>query len=127
MSRDRWQPAVGFPYDSKSITLNVPATSGVYALFAFGVCLYVGESDDICGSLLEVYDRAKPCLKEKHVTHFTFELVPAEAREKRQRDRIRALRPGCNLRTGSPDCSHCSLAQEYDPAGVLEIREAQRR
>jgi hypothetical protein len=122
MNKDRWQPLVGFPYDPKSITLNAPPFSGVYALFAFGVCVYVGESDDICAGILEVCTRAKPCLKEKHVTHFTFELVPPETRARRQRDRIRALRPGCNLRTGSPDCSHCSLAQEHDPTGVLEFR-----
>jgi hypothetical protein len=55
MNRTRWRPLGGFTYDRITITRHVPAKSGVYAVFGFEVCVYVGESDDICANLLEHY------------------------------------------------------------------------
>jgi hypothetical protein len=104
--------------------MDIPAKSGVYGLFAFGACVYVGQSDEICASLLEHYDAERPCPKEKHLTHFIFELVSPETRARRQRDRTQTFRPCCNLRTGSSDCSRCRFGGENDPTGLLTIGEA---
>ena len=86
--------------------------SGVYTLFAFGVCVYVGESDDICATLLEHYYEYDPWLNDKEITHFTFELAPPEVRRALLTDRIQQLRPTCTQRSGSSKDFHCPPAKK---------------
>jgi hypothetical protein len=100
-----------FSYTLGTITRNAPVVSGVYTLFGRGECLYVGESDDICASLLEHYYNYNPCLNDKEITHFTFDLVPSNVRGALLIDRIRQLDPNCTPRAGSPRCPHCRSAQ----------------
>jgi hypothetical protein len=126
METNGWQSLVGFPYDPKTIAWQAPTTSGVFRLFAFGLCVYVGESDDLQASLLDIYHGDRSCLKEMHLTHFTFETVPPETRAARRRDLIRASRPCCNLRTGGPACRLCRLGQDDDTAGLLSIDQTRR-
>ncbi|HSB82508.1 MAG TPA: hypothetical protein VLM91_27345 [Candidatus Methylomirabilis sp.] len=90
------------PYDLHTITQNVPPQSGVYAIFSSSECLYIGASDDVCASLLGIYFEDEPHLSDKHLTHFSFDLVSSGDRGARQTDRIRELRPVCNLRMGVP-------------------------
>src|SRR5574341_2290463 len=106
-----------FAYDLHTITRNAPPTSGVYAIFSPSECIYVGASDDVCASLLEIYYEDQPCLNDRHLTQFSIDLVPAEAREARKTERIRQLRPVCNLHMGSPECNHCRLAVENRKGG----------
>ena len=87
-----------FTYDLHTIIRNAPPMSGVYAIFSHSECLYVGASDDVCASLLEIYYEDHPCLNDKYLAHFTFDLVPPEVRGPRQTDRIRELRTMCNLK-----------------------------
>lgn len=108
-----------YVYTLDTITRNAPPMSGVFMLFTRGTCVYIGESDDVCAGLLELYYEDNPCLNDKDITHFTFDLVPRESRQARQLDRIREFRPGCNLRTGSLDCGQCAVAQRFDP-GLLQ-------
>ena len=110
-----------FTYDLDSITRNAPPTSGVYAIYSYDTCVYVGEGDDICSGLLEIFFEANPCLAEKHLTHFTCEVAPPEVRLGRKRDRIHELAPGCNLGTGSPNCKDCRLAQGSDAGGLVRV------
>lgn len=126
METNRWQSPLGFPYDPKTIAWNAPTASGVFCIFAFGLCVYVGESDDIQADLLDIYHGDRSCLKEMHLTHFTFEAVPPEARAARRRALIRASRPCCNLRTGGPDCRLCRLGQDDDTAGLLSTDRGPR-
>ena len=91
------------PYDLHTITQNAPPQSGIYAIFSPSECLYIGASDDICASLLEIYYEDQPHLHDKHLSHFSFDLVSSGDRGARQTDRIRELRPVCNLRMGSPE------------------------
>lgn len=107
-----------FTYTLDTISRNAPPLSGVYTLFSRGTCVYVGESDDVCAGLLEVYYEDNACLNDKEVTHFIFDLVPPESRVARLTERIREFRPYCNLRTGGPACSQCRLGQGLD-AGQL--------
>jgi hypothetical protein len=100
-----------FTYDLHTIIQKAPPMSGVYAIFSRGECLYVGASVDICASLLEIYYENQPCLNDNHLTHFSFDLDPPEVRGARLTDRIRELRPVCNLRAGSPECRRCRLSQ----------------
>ena len=114
----------GFPYDLDSITRNAPPTSGVYAIYSYETCVYVGEGDDICSGLLEIFFEANPCLAERHLTHFTCEVAPPDARVGRSRDQIRALGPLCNLGTASPQCRDCRLAQGSDGGGLMRVPNA---
>lgn len=91
-----------FAYDLHSITHYAPPLSGVYAIFSPSECLYVGASDDICASLLEIYYEDQPHLNDRHLSHFSFDLVPPDDRGGRQTDCIRELQPVCNLRMGIP-------------------------
>lgn len=88
------------PYDLHTITQNAPPLSGVYAIFSPSECLYVGASDDICASLLEIYYEDQPWLNDEYLAHFSFDLVSPDGRGARQTDRIRELQPVCNLRMG---------------------------
>ena len=113
-----------FPYDLDTITRHAPPKSGVYAIYSREQCLFVGEADDICSGLLEIFFDANPCLAEKHLTHFTCEVAPPDARVDRSRDQIHALGPMCNLGTASPQCRDCRLAQGRDGGGLVRVPNA---
>jgi hypothetical protein len=111
----------GFGYELPSIIQNAPTQSGIFAIFSWEQCLFVGESEDICASLLEIFYEANPCLTRKHLTHFIFELAPPESRVVRLKERIRELEPACNLGMGSPDCKYCRLAQGIGQGGLIRV------
>ena len=90
------------PYDLQTITQKVPPQSGVYAIFSPSECLYIGASDDVCASLLGIYFEDQPHLSDKHLTHFSFDLISSGDRGAQQRERIRELRPVCIQRIGAP-------------------------
>jgi len=115
------QAPSGFTYNLDTITRNTPPTSGVYAIYSYDTCVYVGEGDDICSGLLEIYFDANPCLAERHLTHFTFEVARPEFRIGRTREQIHALGPVCNLGTGSPQCKDCRLAQGSEVGGLVRV------
>jgi len=50
--------SVRFNYELYSITRNAPPLSGVDVIYSRAECIYVGESDDVCASLLEHYFEA---------------------------------------------------------------------
>jgi excinuclease UvrABC nuclease subunit len=64
-----------FPYDLKTIIRNAPPRPGVYSVFSQAECVYVGNSDDVCAGLLEVYFEDNPRLNDKDITHFSFEVI----------------------------------------------------
>jgi hypothetical protein len=116
------QPSTGkLVYTLDTITRNAPVISGVYALHSREACLYVGESDDICASLLEHYYVYTPCLNDKEITHFTFDLASSEVRRALLIDRIRQLSPTCNQRMEPSRDSRCSPAQDYSPSSPLSM------
>lgn len=110
-----------FGYELQSIIQNAPTESGIFAIFSWDQCLFVGESEDICASLLEIFYEANPCLTRKNLTHFTFELAPPESRVVRLKERIRELEPACNLGVGSPDCKYCRLAQGIEQGALIRV------
>jgi hypothetical protein len=121
------QQATGkFAYILDTITRSAPVTSGVYTLFSRGACLYVGESDDICASLLEHYYVYNPCLNDKEITHFTFDLASPEVRRPLLIDRIQQLRPTGNQRTESSRNPHCLPAQDPSPSPPLAMAGTDR-
>ena len=106
------QSATMFAYELRSILANAPTTSGVYALYASSGCVYVGEAEDICANLLVHLHDDNPCLDRKDPRQFVFEVVPPEAREARQTELVRALRPACHHSGDSTECEDCSLARK---------------
>ena len=104
-----------FNYERQSIILNAPAHSGIFAIFAWNACVFVGEAADLCASLLTIYDAANPCLAHVDLTHFTVELVAAESRLERQAERIQELGPVCTLGVGSPEGRDARLALGSGP------------
>ncbi|HSC72137.1 MAG TPA: hypothetical protein VLH58_12335 [Candidatus Methylomirabilis sp.] len=114
----------GFTYDLDTITRNAPPVSGVYAIYSHETCVYVGEGDDVCSGLLEIFFEANPCLAERQLTHFTCEVTPPEARLGRKHEQIHALAPMCNLGTGSPKCRDCRLAQGSEGDGLVRVANA---
>ena len=99
-----------FTYELQSTIRNAPPHSGIFAIFSWETCVFVGGAADICASLLALYDAVNSCWTRAFLTHFTIELVAAESRVERQEERIRELRPVCNLGVGSADCGDCRLA-----------------
>ena len=115
------QTRTEFKYDLDSITQNAPPVSGVFMIYSWDACVFVGESDDICASLLEIYYEANPCLAKKHLTHFSFELAPPEARGTLQCECIGELGPACNLGQGLPECRDCHLRQWQGQGSVVRV------
>lgn len=114
------QQAMGtFAFALDTITQNAPVMSGVYALYSRGACLYVGESDDICASLLGHYYEDNPCLNDKEITYFTFDLGPPEVRASLLIDCIRQLGPTCNQQAGSSQNNNCPPVHEPSPCAPL--------
>ncbi|HYL82378.1 MAG TPA: hypothetical protein VEU07_16290 [Candidatus Acidoferrum sp.] len=101
-----------FAYVLDTITRKAPVMSGVYTLFSHEACLHVGESDDICASLLEHYYEYDPWLSDKEITHFSFDLAPPQMRGALLIDRIQQLGPTCAQRAGSSGDFHCPPAQK---------------
>lgn len=110
-----------FKYELDTVTRNAPTISGIFMIYSRNRCVYVGESDDICGSLLEIYFDANPCLAEQELTHFTFEPASPESRVHRQAECIREFGPACNLRAGFPDCGDCRLARGAEPHELVRV------
>jgi hypothetical protein len=106
-----------FTYELQSIIRNAPPHSGIFAIFAWETCVFVGEAADMCANLLALYDAANSFWTHAFFTHFTIELVASESRVKRQKERIRELGPVCNLGVGSLHCGDCSLASGRNPGG----------
>ncbi len=115
-----------FRYQLETITRNAPTISGIFMIYSRSRCVYVGESDDVCASLLEIYYEDNPCLNDKHLTHFSLDLVPPEARVARETERIREFGPICNLRRGSPDCGDCRYSRGTEPGRPLAVSGAPR-
>ena len=106
-----------FTYELQSIIRNAPPHSGIFAIFAWETCVFVGEAADVCASLLALHDAVNACWTRAFLTHFTIELVASESRVERQEERIREFGPVCNLGVGSLHCADCSLASGRIPGG----------
>lgn len=115
------QPPSKLTYDLDSITRNVPSVSGVFVIYSWDACVFVGESDDVCASLLEIYYEANPCLARNKLTHFTFELGPPDSRAGRQFECIQELGPACNLGQKSPECKDCRLRPWGGQGGMVRV------
>jgi hypothetical protein len=110
-----------FNYELQSIILNAPTHSGIFAIFAWDTCVFVGEAADIRASLLAIYDAANSRSIRANLTHFTVELVASESRLRRQEERIRELGLVCNLGVGSANSRDWPLVPGGVPGGWRRV------
>ncbi len=79
-----------------AIHQNVPASSGVYGISNAREWLYIGQTDDLQGSLLaHLEDLGTPLMKQLP-TGFVFELCEAAGRPARHGRLIREYKPTIN-------------------------------
>ena len=97
----------GHAYMERVVKAVVPAVSGVYGIYTrYGSqtdWIYVGESQDIQGRLLEHLQMKGPedkCIASHNPTGFTFDPVEGARRVARQDALIVELRPSCNQKLG---------------------------
>ena len=95
-----WMNRNGFPYSQLGITMNAWEASGVYGLYKEQQWIYIGETGDMRGRLLEHLGGDHPRIVAAMPTYFSYELHPAFKRVARQDALILELRPLCNARLG---------------------------
>jgi predicted GIY-YIG superfamily endonuclease len=87
------------PWSLSEILFQVPATSGIYAIWRHEVPVYVGETEDLLRRLLEHFKGNNECIAREHPTTFSFEVMSASSRATRQEALVREMRPICNSAT----------------------------
>ena len=85
-----------FAFGYRAIHDKAPKASGVYTIYTSRRWLYVGESDDIRGSLFGHLNERASCLARRGPLSFSFELVAPAQRVNRQQALVTALVPACN-------------------------------
>ena len=87
-------------YNRAAVDANVPATSGVYAVFRPREWIYIGESGDLPARMLQHLNGDNPRITQENPTGFQFEQVPEHQRVARQNHLIATLNPIANRRLG---------------------------
>ena len=78
--------------------MTAPRAPGVFGLY-HSTWVYVGESKDICETLLKHLNQHDSCVEQQAPTSFAFERVDApQARLVRWNQLILELQPVCNQR-----------------------------
>ena len=81
-----------------SVQKNAPALSGVYGLSNAREWIFVGETDNIRGTLIKHLQETHTPLLERGPTGFVFELCAPHNRPARQERLIQEYGPVCNRR-----------------------------
>jgi excinuclease UvrABC nuclease subunit len=84
-------------FTASNVWSAVPNVPGVYGIFEHGAWIYVGESANLRGRLLEHIADVGHEMHAHHPTHFVYEL--SEQRGPRHNQLIRECAPRCNQRT----------------------------
>ena len=87
-------------FNATSVQREAPACSGVYGLSDSREWIYVGESDNIQGCLLELLQdmSASELLRERTPTGFSFEICHPSSRVARQDRLVQEFKPVMNRR-----------------------------
>jgi hypothetical protein len=80
-------------FSAMSVRKNAPPLSGVYGLSSAREWIYVGQTDNIQGELMQHLAETATARQDPHPTGFTFELCPPETRVARQDRLVRELEP----------------------------------
>jgi hypothetical protein len=88
--------AVAHAFSNVSIRAHAPAVSGVYGISNSREWIYIGETDDIQGRLLEHLAESGTPIKGRLPTGFTFEVCERQVRPGRQDRLVLQYEPVCN-------------------------------
>jgi hypothetical protein len=84
-----------YMYTFEAVREKAPSASGVYTIFTPRRWVFVGESDDIRGSLMRHLNESSGSMTRFGPLSFSFELVPPAERVVRQKALIAELDPAC--------------------------------
>jgi len=79
-----------------AVETYAPGMSGVYGISNASEWIYIGETDNIRGSLLDHLREINTRLTKRQPTGFVFELCEEEQRSSRQHRLIGEYHPVCN-------------------------------
>ena len=84
------------PFTSVAIATYAPAAAGVYGISNAQEWIYIGQSDDIKGSLLEHLQDLTTSLMKHRPAGFVFEICRGAHRLARQDRLVQEYEPACN-------------------------------
>jgi hypothetical protein len=91
-----FDPLLPRPLTNRSIRTFAPAASGIYGITNAREWLYIGESDNIQGSILALLAETDTALMNQTPTGFVFELCEQARRPARQDRLVSEYEPSCN-------------------------------
>jgi hypothetical protein len=84
------------PFTSTAIRVYAPSAAGVYGISNSREWVFIGQTDNIQGALLDhLGDRQTPMMK-REPTGFVFEICGGSARPSRLDRLVTEYRPSCN-------------------------------
>lgn len=83
-------------FTAASIREHAPVVSGVYGISNAAEWIYIGESDNIQGALLDHLQNADSPLLKRKPTGFVFEACDRSRRPERQGRLVSEYEPVCN-------------------------------
>ena len=86
-------------FNQDAVQMYAPITSGVYGISNARQWLYIGESDNIQGSLLTHLQDRRTSLMKHEPTGFVFEVCEQARRASRQDRLVAEYGPSCNRLT----------------------------
>ena len=89
------------PLTAEGIQTYAPVTSGVYGISNAREWIYIGETNNIQGALLDHIRDRKAELMTRQPKGFVFELCDGERRLTRQSRLVEEYEPACNRRSPS--------------------------
>ena len=84
------------PLTAGAVHTYAPATSGVYGISNAREWIYIGETDNIQGTLLTHLEEPDASLMKRQPTGFVFEVCDRERRPTRQDRLVLEYEPTCN-------------------------------
>jgi len=98
------------PLTPVAVNAHAPTASGVYGLSNSREWVYIGETDNIRGTLLSHLQELDTSIVKRHPTGFAFELCDQPSRPARQDRLVREYEPICNRHL-----SWCAVVSESEP------------
>jgi len=87
------------PFTPGAIATYAPAVSGVYGISNAHEWIFIGQTDDIKGSLLEHLQDLSTSLMKRQPAGFVFEVCQGARRSARQDRLVLEYEPACNRRS----------------------------
>ncbi len=87
------------PFTSGAVRVYAPAAEGVYGISNSREWIYIGQSDNIQGTLLDHLQDAQAAAMKRGPTGFVYELCTGALRSQRQNRLVQEYGPVCNRST----------------------------